>query len=165
MSESIINLINLAAVVVPILLYLRERDRRIKAETDLKVVVKRRGLDEISKDLDNTRPDYDSALGAIDRQESSKPGDVLRNLRTGREVTIERDIWPERTNEDNMSSGPLQGAAQASEPPKFFKGIASEDLREGQEVDITVDPTTGTTRVTSKTASPPFTSSVGPSEQ
>lgn len=132
------DLLIMALVAVPLVLYYQEKIKRMKAETDLQVVLKRRKLDEIGKDLDDSRPAYDASL---------------RELGTG------------SSNEDDLSRREMQEAAPTSGPPKYFKGIAVEDLREGQEVEITVDTTSGTTRVTSKRATPPFTAPVGPSEQ
>lgn len=156
--------------LVMTVMYFFEREKRLKAERDLAVVVKRKGLDAIGKNLDDTRPDYDSALGAIDsgssevREEEQRTctGDTLLNERTGKRLTVGPDIWNQK---DNVPPGEMQDTAQASKPPKFFKGVARADLREGQEVEITVDTTTGTTWVDSKTASPPFVGAVGPSEQ
>ena len=123
------------------MLYLIERDKRLKAEAATQLVLKRKDLDTIGGKLDVQEKDYLESLNSF--SDPTIPSDMLSHL-GGQQSETDMSLR-------EMFEATLQGQ------PLLFKGIAKEDLREGQVVNVEVDPAYGTTRVYSAAATPVFT--------
>ncbi len=143
------ELATIVMIVAPWIMYFIEHQKRLKVEQDLAIVVKRKVLNDINKDVDDSRIALDAAIKELGDNINWEPGDPVPTIHT--------------SFKDDLPSGEMQEAAPQSEPPKgYFKGIAAEDLREGQACYAEVDPSTGRTIITAARAEPVFEAAKAP---
>lgn len=134
-------------ILFGVLVYLLMREKRDHGRTKNQVaVLKRMGdLNEIDRTLDVSISSFEDSLAA--HTNHLVPDSMLTEL--GR--SLETDLPP----------GNVQEATHTSEPPKYFKAVAVEDLREGQAVEISVHIDKGRTEVRAATPDTGSSSTTG----
>lgn len=117
-------------------LYMKERKDHTATKNELAVLKRMGELSELGQKLQDDHDDYDNALSNF--TEHLVPDHML--TRIGEELP-------------NLPSRPVLETTPADKPI-FFHGIASADIREGQTVDIEVQPAEGRTFVSPATPRP-----------
>ena len=126
------DLLYILLIVAPWILFFIERDKRLEAEEDFLLMARRKNLDDIEEDVDESRKSYKEAFDTFYPNDVAIPGRMLDGISGPTE-----DYLPSGTLQSTAQKSGAEESAMAIEAIGFGEKIIIETMDDGQKVAYT----------------------------